>query len=132
MRNSKLLVVSFALAIPFSPACKCNNGLLGGNNGVGGEDDFDSRFNAYRGAAGNAVKVCPGQEVTLGAADFGDVTYSWEPSIFLSDPTSARPIFQSNQPGNYIYTLTITDSQGRQVPSGITVSVVSPPGAIIR
>ncbi|MCC6808780.1 MAG: hypothetical protein IT381_15245 [Deltaproteobacteria bacterium] len=134
MSAARWLVVFLSLSSVFAaPACRCGKQIIGGDDGGTGDADLGERANAYRAGAGAPeVTVCPGQALTLGALDYTDITYTWEPSIFLSDASAARPTFVTTQPGVYNYVLTIDDGQGHSIPSGVTVTVAQPPGAVIE
>jgi gliding motility-associated-like protein len=48
--------------------------------------------------AGPDREVRQGQDVALGGAYDSNLSYFWEPAIYLSDPTSPNPIFRYNGP----------------------------------
>ncbi len=120
------------VALLFGPACRCGSNVSGGGQVTEEEDDvFQQLVGAYRAAAGSDTSVCPDQAVTLGRDAFEGVSYAWEPTTHLSDPQGPQPVFRSADPGKYVYVLKITDGQGREVASAVTVTVVPPPVPVI-
>lgn len=65
------------------------------------------------------------QSVTLQATAAGGppFTYSWSPAAGLSDPASASPVFTPTLPGNYTFTVTITNRFGCTTTCTITICV---------
>lgn len=52
--------------------------------------------------------------------------YSWSPATYLSNPNDPNPIFSGAPPGNYTYTLTVTDLCGQTAQSSLTITVKPP------
>lgn len=52
-----------------------------------------------------------------------EYTYSWSPTNYLSNPNDANPVFTGAPPGNYTYTLTVTDLCGQTAQSSVTIKV---------
>ena len=63
--------------------------------------------------AGVDQNICPGESATLGANTETGYTYSWSPSIYLSNPFVAQPLFSppsTPAPKSFTYSLTMTDN----------------------
>lgn len=56
-----------------------------------------------------------------GGANF---SYSWSPATDLSSSTSANPVFTPSGPGNYIYTVTVTNDNGCTTTCDVTFCVL--------
>lgn len=52
-----------------------------------------------------------------------EYTYSWSPTTYLSNPNDANPVFKGAPPGNYTYTLTVTDLCGQTAQSSVAIRV---------
>jgi hypothetical protein len=78
--------------------------------------------------AGEDQSVVLGASVKLAAEASGGVgalTYSWEPTTGLDDPTLLQPT--ASPAATTTYRLTVTDSQGRQAHDEVAVAVMAPP-----
>jgi hypothetical protein len=73
--------------------------------------------------AGRNKKICEGEETQLEGK--GQGRYLWSPATGLSDPTSATPIARPSE--TVTYTLTVTDNNGCQASSSVTVTVSALP-----
>jgi subtilisin family serine protease len=49
--------------------------------------------------------------------------YSWSPVTYLSNPKDPNPVFSGAPPGNYTYTLTVTDLCGQTAQSIVKITV---------
>lgn len=78
--------------------------------------------------AGKGITICYDASTQLNGS--GGVSYSWTPSIYLSDPTAPDPLV--NKPLNTTtYNLTVTDSKGCvSLHNDAVVVTVTPPPAI--
>ena len=73
--------------------------------------------------AGNDTTMCVGDSVQLNAT--GGVSYSWSPTIGLTNPNIANPIAFPNTTTTYV--VTVTDSLSCTGVDSVTVTVVNPP-----
>ncbi|GAB4477534.1 MAG: hypothetical protein OHK0057_27350 [Thermoflexibacter sp.] len=80
--------------------------------------------------AGADIEVCAGASVVLGTAGTvatggsgGPYTYSWSPTVGLSNPVAETPTFNLTAPGIYTYTVTVTDSKGCTATDALTLDV---------
>jgi|GEM_PF-1546882 len=103
---------------------------------TGGQDGGSARAAAIKACQQNPLVVSIQQGATLtlcqnqtqilntlvsgGAAPY---QYSWSPSLNLSDPHIANPVFTAAQAGNFSYTVTVTDNAGQQDSASISVQV---------
>lgn len=81
--------------------------------------------------AGFDKVVCQGASVTLdGSASAGTpgpgYNYSWMPGANLNNSVAQSPVFSSNVPGIYNYTLMVTDSKGCSSSDLVSVTVLAP------
>lgn len=76
--------------------------------------------------AGSDTSICPEQNLLLSGS--GGTTFSWSPSTYLSDASSANPVMSGALKGNYVYSLDVKDNNGCSSlrPALVKVSVVSP------
>ena len=71
--------------------------------------------------------ICAGESVQLQAS--GGVTYSWEPSTGLDDPSKADP--QANPSETTIYTVTVTDDNGCWATATTQVEILPSPDLVV-
>ena len=82
--------------------------------------------------AGTDISLCLGGRTTLGglpaaSGGTGPYTYLWSPAVGLDDPFIANPA--ASPKITTTYTLTITDADGCQSTSSVTVTINAPPAA---
>jgi gliding motility-associated-like protein len=77
--------------------------------------------------AGADIAICFGDNTQLSGS--GGVTYSWNPSTFLDNPTIANPRVINPTSGTHVYHLTITDPNGCRslADEQVAVIVAAPP-----
>lgn len=76
--------------------------------------------------AGNDVGVCIGGSVLLNASsNTPGVSYSWSPTVGLSNPNIANPMCTPQQ--NTLYTVTVTRNDGCQNSDAVQVNITPPP-----
>ena len=82
------------------------------------------------GASYQAVGSCNTSGKMLDASKSGGtgLSFSWSPSLYLSDPSSAKPVFVPGKTTRYH--LTVTDSQGLKDTASVLIVVANPPQAI--
>lgn len=80
--------------------------------------------------AGNDTTVNINEPFTFNATSSPNVTYEWQPPVFLSDPFIINPVITPAT--NVTYTLTVTDNLGCRNSDNATVTVNLPPVAINR
>jgi len=71
-------------------------------------------------------EICIGESATLGVIPSGGsdpYTFSWTPVAYLDDPTSQTPVSTPPTPGDYIYTVVITDAIGCTGTGTLTLTV---------
>ena len=79
--------------------------------------------------AGMPANVCAGSKVMLGGSPTasggtGFYTYSWSPTNYLDNPTSANPVLSNAPPGfTTNYTVTVIDASNCTATASITVRV---------
>ena len=76
--------------------------------------------------AGPDISICAGQTTSLKGS--GGVSYSWSPSVYLSDVSSSTPLFSGASKGNYVYSLNVIDADNCHSlkPATVKISVISP------
>jgi len=82
--------------------------------------------------AGSDINICTGDTTTLGSyaiGGSGQITYQWQPTDWLSNPTSA--FTKAWPPETTTYTLTATDGSGYQYSDEVVVGVMDYPQAVI-
>lgn len=75
--------------------------------------------------AGADRSVCVGQTVVLGTTPVAGFTYSWSPSVGLSNPNSANPSFVASALGTTIYTVTVSSANCPPAADQVAVTVSS-------
>jgi hypothetical protein len=77
--------------------------------------------------AGSDMSVCPGTDNSISASVSGgtpDYTYSWNPSMNLSDASVMNPVFNSSMSGVHTYMFTSTDANGCSRMDEVSVMVL--------
>ncbi|MCS6904473.1 MAG: fibronectin type III domain-containing protein [Bacteroidia bacterium] len=79
-------------------------------------------------SAGSNKVLCAGGSVTLEGSAVGGVpgagyVYRWTPSTGLNNASLAVPTLSLNVPGNYVYTLEVTDANNCRATSSVNVRV---------
>jgi hypothetical protein len=62
---------------------------------------------------------------------FGNNTYNWSPSNYLSSSSASNPSFTTSEEGDYNYLVTATDQRGCQGSGQIYVNASSAPGNLV-
>ena len=70
--------------------------------------------------------ICTGQQAFLNAS--GGISYTWSPSIGLSNPTIANPIATPSQTTTYC--VTVTNTRGCTDVACVTVTIATPPTVV--
>jgi hypothetical protein len=71
--------------------------------------------------AGAAATACPGASTVIGAASVVGITYKWDPTTALSNPTVANPTAKPTKTATY--TVTATNAGGCSSTSSVTITV---------
>ncbi|MBI4647851.1 MAG: gliding motility-associated C-terminal domain-containing protein, partial [Bacteroidia bacterium] len=83
----------------------------------------------------NPASVCEGEDLQLNgnpSGGTGNYTHEWDGDYGpLSSTTIASPVFNTNTSGNYNLQYTVTDGNGCEGTSSITVSVYNNPSVVI-
>jgi len=82
------------------------------------------------GGAGPPVSFCEGGRAVIGTEASGGLppySYSWEPTVGLSEANAARPIAEPSVSTEY--TLTVTDAHGCSISDKVQVTVLPRPAA---
>ncbi|GEM_PF-4301342 len=92
------------------------------------------QFGCMRLNPGKDSTICSDQSYMLGgnptaSGVSGPVTYSWAPAADLDDPTSANPLFTPSDTGEFVFTVTASDTAGCVQSSTVTVRVNPAPQA---
>jgi gliding motility-associated-like protein len=77
--------------------------------------------------AGDDAGICPGQSLNLNGS--GGFAYSsWSPSAYLSNISSANPVFSGAAAGSYVYSLQVKDTNGcfSLTAATVRISVIAP------
>ena len=72
------------------------------------------------------TSICANDQLTLNplvTGNTGPYTCTWTPSTNLSSATSCNPVFSTNTPGTYTYSLTVSDSLGCDTTATMTIIV---------
>lgn len=104
------------LSVTVTPTSTTTYTLMGTYPGTGCPPSTDvitvSVINAFSVDAGaDTQRTCVGVHFPLHAVVSapGTYTYSWTPSMFLSDPALANPTATPAMPGDFVYTVTATE-----------------------
>ena len=94
------------------------------------------QFGCMRLNPGKDSAICSDQSYMLGgdptaSGVTGPISYSWTPAAGLDDPTSANPIFTPSDTGEFVFTVTASDTAGCVQTSTVTVRVNPAPQAAI-
>ncbi len=84
-------------------------------------------INAPVANAGADTAICLGNSVRLNGSGGG--TYEWSPSVNLSNPNVANPLFYAALPGLYHYNLSVklANGCGAAIDDGVTIRVLPKP-----
>lgn len=76
--------------------------------------------------AGKDTTICPQLQLVLNGS--GGNSYSWSPSTYLSQTSSANPVMSGAPVGSYVYSLSVQDNKGctSLKPATVKVSVALP------
>ena len=79
--------------------------------------------------AGGAVQFCSGSSANLGSAPVGGVTYSWSPTLGLSNPNISNPVIGGVNPtsANVVQNYTVTASESGCTSSDVAVVTMYAP-----
>lgn len=79
--------------------------------------------------AGKDIVICSSgaQKIEATASGLAPLTYSWQPTTGLDNPTILTPTFTGSTPGTTKYKLTVTDSKNCTAYDEIQITVGGPP-----